>query len=180
MVGIVREVDDQQLRPRHQVPAGVVDVGQQLRAVGDFQQDGVGGRHRHGVQMGRIGRGRHNRRVARPHQRQAHVAEPLLRSQAGDHLALRIEPDAVLLEVLGGHLAPQAEDALGGRIAVVLRVAGGLGQLLDHQVLRRVAGIAHPQVDHVGARPALLVHQLVDLARTDTAAAGEPARPLRS
>ena len=50
-----------------------------------------------------------------------------------------------------------------GAVAVVLRVAGGLGQLLDDHVLRRVAGIAHPQVDHVVARAALFVHQLVDL-----------------
>ena len=100
-----------------------------------------------------------------PDQRQTHMAEPLFRSEAGNHLPLRIEPDAVLLEVLGGRLAPQAEDALGGRIAVVLRVAGGLGQLLDDQVLRRIAGVAHAQVDHVGARPTLLVHQLVDLGK---------------
>ena len=144
------------------MPAGVVDIRQQLLAVGDFQQNRIGGRHRHGVQMGRIGRRRHNRRVARPHQRQAHVAEALFRAEAGDHFALRIEPDAVLLEVLRRHLAPQAENALGGRVAVVFRVAGGLGQLLDDQVLRRIAGIAHAQVDHVAAGPALLVHQLVD------------------
>ena len=48
-------------------------------------------------------------------------------------------------------------------VAVVLRVAGGLGQLFDDQVLRRIAGVAHAQVDHVVAGPALLVHQLVDL-----------------
>ena len=110
-----------------------------------------------------------------PDQRQTHVAESLFRPEAGDHLPLRIEPDAVLLEILGGRFAPQAEDALGGRIAVVLRVAGGLGQFLDHHVLRRVAGVAHAQVDHVGAGPTLLVHQLIDFGEQ---VRRQPANPL--
>ena len=58
-------------------------------AVGHFQQNRIGGGHGHGVQMGRIGWGGHDRRVARPDQRQAYVAEPLFRPQAGNHLPLR-------------------------------------------------------------------------------------------
>ncbi len=66
----------------------------------------------HGVDVDRkVGR-RHDRRVARPHQRQAHVAEALLRAEADDHLVVGVEPHAVLLEVLAGHLAAQIGDAV--------------------------------------------------------------------
>ncbi len=98
-----------------------------------------------------------------PKQRQAEVAETFLRAQAGDQLPLRIEPHAMLAEILGGHLAAEAEDARRLAIAVVLRVSGGLGQLFDHQVLRRIGRIAHAQVDHVVARTAFFVLQPVEL-----------------
>ena len=144
------------------MPAGVVDIGQQLLAIGDFEQNGVGGRHCDGVKMGRIARRGDNCRIARPDQRQAEVAEPFFRAEADSDFPLRIEPDAVLLEILRGHFAPQPEDALGGGVAVAFRVAGGLGQLFDDQILRRIGGIAHAKVDHIAARPAFFVHQLVD------------------
>ena len=137
---VVREVDDQQLGPR-EPDAGrcsrCSDRSFSLSATSS--RIALAGRHGDGVQMGRIVRGGHDGRVARPHQGQAHVAESLLRSQARDQFPLRIEPHAILLEVLGGHLAAQAQNALRLGIAVVLRVPGGLGQLLDHQVLRRIA-----------------------------------------
>ena len=75
--------------------AGVIDVGQQLFGLGHLQQDGVGRGQGDGVQVGRIGGGRHDGRVARPQQGQAEVAEALLRAQADDHFPLRVQPHAV-------------------------------------------------------------------------------------
>ncbi len=103
------------------------------------------------------------------------MAESFLRPQADDQLPLRVEPHPVLLEVLAGHLAAEAQNALRLAVAVVLRVAGGLGQLLDHQVLGRVGGVAHAQVDHVVAGPPLLVLQAVDLGEQ---VGGQPPHPL--
>ncbi len=142
--------------------ASVSDVGEELFAVGDIQRDGIARGQHHGVGVhGKIRR-RHDGGVAGAHQGQAHVAEPLLGAEADDHLPLGIEPDAVLLEILGGHLAAEIQQAQRLGVSVVLGVAGGLGQLVNDQILRRVGRVAHPQVDHVVAGPPLLVHQPVD------------------
>ena len=116
-----------------------------------------------GVEVGGIGGCRHDGRVAGAHQGQAEVAEAFLRPQADDHFPLRVQADAVGLEILGGHFPPQAEDAHGLAVAVIFGVAGGLGQLFDDQVLGRIGGVAHAQVDHVVAGAAFFVHQAIDL-----------------
>ena len=143
--------------------AGVIDVGQQLLGVGHFQQDGICGRQGDGVEVCGIKWGGHNGRVARPDQRQAQMAEPFLGTEAGEHFPLGIEVYAVVFEVFGRHFPPQAEDAHGLAIAVVFGVSGGLGQLVDYQVLGWIGGVAHAQVDHVVAGATFLVHQAIDL-----------------
>jgi hypothetical protein len=95
----------------------------------------------------------------RPHRRQAHVAEAFLRADRDDHLALGIEPHAELLEILGGDLAAKVQNAVRLAVAVIVRIAGGLHQLLDDDVLRRLAGVSHTEVDHVLPPLPLLVQK---------------------
>src|SRR5205823_2205107 len=80
--------------------------------------------------------------------------------------AFGVEPHAELLEVFGGDLAAEIQDAVGLAIAVVVAVASGLGQLFDHQLVRRLAGIAHAQIDNVLPFLPLLMQEGVD-ARQD-------------
>ena len=97
-----------------------------------------------------------------PSMRQAQVAEAFLRADRGDDLGLRVELDAVLVLVFLGHLLAQAGDAVADAVAVVARVDGRLAELVDDALGRGVGGVAHPQVDDVDARHALLVLHLVD------------------
>jgi len=55
---------------------------------------------------------------------------------------------------------------------VVFGVAGRLGQLFDHQFLRRIGGIAHPQIDHIVACAAFFILQTIKLGKQ---IGGEPA-----
>jgi len=57
----------------------------------------------------------------------------------------------------------QPRDAFGGRVAVGARAACGLDQLVDHMLGRRQIGIAHAEVDDVGAACARLGLQAIDL-----------------
>ena len=101
----------------------------------DFERDHVARGQRDRVHVDRKVRRRHDRRVARPHHRQAHVAEAFLRAEADDHFLVGVEPHAELLEVLRRHFAAQVGDAVRLAVAVVARVAGRLGQLLDDELL---------------------------------------------
>ena len=77
--------------------------------------------------------------------------------------AFGIEPHAEFaLSTCWPLRAADWHDAQRLAIAVVARVAGGLGQLFDDQFLGRIRGIAHAQVDHVVAGPPLLVLERVD------------------
>jgi len=90
------------------------------------------------------------------------VAETLFRSEADDHFRIGVEPHAIPFEVLAGHLASKIDDTARRTISVVLRVPSRLGQLVDHQRIGRIGGIAHAQVEHVVTGPALFVQQVID------------------
>jgi hypothetical protein len=77
------------------------------------------------------------------------MGEPLLGADGRDRLRLRIELDVVALAVPGRDRLAQAGDALGGRIAVVARVARRFHQLVDDVLGRGLVGVAHPEVDDV-------------------------------
>src|SRR5213078_4901593 len=53
--------------------------------------------------------------------------------------------------VIAGLGPAQPADSLGGGVAVGARLAGGLDQLLDDVARGRQVGIAHAEVDDVGA-----------------------------
>ena len=146
------------------VLAGVGHVVQERLGLADVERDHVARGEHHRVDVDRKRRRRHDGRVARAHQGQAHVAETLFRAEAGDHLAIGSQADAVLLPIAGRDFLAQILDAVGNRIAVIARIGERLGEFVDDQRIGRVGRVAHPQVDHVDAGDPLLILELVDLA----------------
>ena len=151
---VVRVVEDQDLGPGEQALADPRDVGEERLRVADVERDHVGRGQGDGVDVDREARRRDQRRVARPEQGQAHVAEPLLRADRGDDLVVGVEAHAEPLLVLRGDLAAEVVDARRDAVAVVLRVARRLAELVDDPGLGRVGRVAHAQVDDVDARRA--------------------------
>ncbi len=101
--------------------------------------------------MDRIGRIGHDDDVARRGDRLRDVGEAFLRAERGDDLRFGIELHAEAARVISGLGAAQPGNSLGRRIAVGARLADGLLQLLDHVRRRRQVGIAHAEIDDVGA-----------------------------
>ena len=112
--------------------------------------------------IGGIGREHH---VAGRGDRLRHIGEALLRAQRDDDLRLGIELHAETTGVIAGLGAAQAGNALGGRIAVGARLADRLDQLVDDVLGGRQVGIAHAEVDDVGAGGAGLSLERVDLLK---------------
>ena len=75
---VVRVVDDDKFRTRKEVLAGVGNPLQKLLRVAAVQGDDVAGSQHDGVNVDRKTGRRHDRRIARPHQSQAKVAEAFL------------------------------------------------------------------------------------------------------
>ena len=111
----------------------------------------------------RIGRVRHQDHVARRGDGLRHVGEAFLRAERGDDLRLGIELHAEAALVVGGLRAAQAGNALRRRIAMRARLGDRLDQLVDDVLRRRQVGIAHAEIDDVGAARAGRRLQPVDL-----------------
>ncbi len=155
-----RHHDDPWLRPRV-----VPRLGQALEEVGPGAQRhlaDVGAGQQRAVDVDRIGRGRHQRGVARLQQRPHQVREPLLGPDGVDHLGLGVELHAEPPQVEVGERLAQLRDAPARGVAVVAGVVHGLGQLLDRHVGRGEVRVAEAQVDHVGAGSPGLDLQRVD------------------
>ena len=158
-----RIADDQHGRRRRGVrhrpaDAGQIVLGRQRRHVADHPAG-----HDEAVGVDRIGRVRADDHVAGRGQGLGEVGEALLGAQGGDHLGVGVQLHAEAAVVVAGHGAAQADDALGGRIAAGLGVAGGLDQLVDDVLGRRHVGIAHAEVDDVDALGAQARLEAVDL-----------------
>src|SRR5207248_3328739 len=82
------------------------------------------------------------------------VGEALLGADGGDDFAIGVEFDAVATFVFERNFAAQVVEAHGDAVPVIARILGGLGEFFDDEVGRRVDGVAHAQVDDVGARAA--------------------------
>src|SRR5262245_13056281 len=118
----------------------------------------------------------YNGSVTWAHHCQAHVTEPFLGSKRRDDLFIGIQPHAVLAVVSRRHVASQIEQAAICRIAMVARVARSLTEFVDDSLVRSIIRVSHSQIDDIGARPAFLIHQFVDLGKE---VSREPAYPLR-
>ena len=108
-------------------------------------------RHQEAEGVDRIARVGHQHHVAGRGDRLRHIGEAFLGAQRGDDLGLGIELHAEAALVIGGLRAAQAGNAARGGIAVGARLADGLLDLLDDVGRRRQVGIAHAEVDDVGA-----------------------------
>ncbi len=124
--------------------------------------DGAAG-HQEAEDVDRIGRIGNDDDVAGRGDRLRDVGEAFLGAERGDDLRFGIELDAEAARIIGRLRAAQPGYALGGRITVGARLADGLLQLLDDMRGRRQIGIAHAEIDDVGA--AVAGHRLgaVDL-----------------
>ena len=129
------------------------------------------------IWIGKLGAGT-KRRIARPEEGQAHVAEALLRADRGDDFLVGIEADAETRFVALGDLAAQVVNAGRGTVAVVARIARGLAKLVDHPIFRRIGGIAHSQVDHVDPVAPFAILELVDFAEQVRRKVADPRRNL--
>ena len=117
--------------------------------------------------MDRIARIGNQHHVARRRDRLRDIGEALLRAEGRDDLRLRVELDAEAPIVIGGLRPSQPGDPLGCRIAISPRPADGLLELLHDMGRGRQVGIAHAEIDDVGARIARgrlgAVHLLEDV-----------------
>jgi hypothetical protein len=99
----------------------------------------------------RIGRVRAQHDVAGRRDRLRHVGEAFLGAERRDDLRIGIELHAETARVIVGLRAAQAGNAARGGIAMRARVLTTSHQLVDDGFGRRQIGIAHAQVDDVGA-----------------------------
>ena len=141
---IVRIVQHQNPRPREKVLGDHLDTLEELLIVAQGDADDVALGQGDGVDVNEKRRVGHNGRVARPHQRKAHVRKAFLRADGRDHLGGRIEVDAVQPLVLAGQFAAQIENADRLRVTAVARIEGRLAELGHDRPGHRVVGVAHP------------------------------------
>ncbi len=120
-------------------------------------------RHQEAEGVDRIGGVRDQHDIARRGDRLGHVGEALFRAEGGDHLRLGIELDAEPARVIAGLRAAEARDAFRGGVAVGARLADCFDELVDHMLGGGQIGIAHAEIDDVGAAGASLRLELVDL-----------------
>ena len=127
-------------------------------------------------EVNRIRRRRHDRRVAwldeHPHQ----MGETLLRADRRDRLRLGIELDAEAIPVQVADRLAQLRDAAARRVAVVVRLRGCLGELLDRHCRRGEVGVAEAKVDRRRPRRAAAPASTARSPRTRTAGASGTRR----
>ena len=111
----------------------------------------------------RIGRVRHQDRIARRVIAEARLASPSLDPSVATTSVSGSSADIEAAAVIGGQRAPQPGNALADRIAMRARVLHRLDQLGDDMRRRRAVGIAHAEVDDVLAGAARLRLGRVDL-----------------
>ena len=107
--------------------------------------------HQETEDVDRIGRVRNDDDIARRGDRLGDIGETFLRAERGDDLRLGIELHAETARIIGGLGAAQPRNAPRRRIAVGARLADDFLELLDHVRGRRQVGIAHAEIDNVGA-----------------------------
>ena len=146
-------------------PADVPGLVQALERVdagrhGHLPQVGAG--EQRPVDVDRVARAGHDRRVARLEQRPHQVREALLRPDRVRDLRLRVELDAEPARIQRGDGLAHPRDAARERVAVVARQPRRLGELLHRDLRRGDVGIAEAEVDDVHAAAARVDLQLVD------------------
>ena len=129
----------------------------------DLQRADDAARHDEAEGVDRIGRVRAQDHVAGRGDRLRHVGEAFLGTERRHDLRVGIELHAEAAGIIVGLGAAQAGNAARGRVAMRARVAHDLAQLVDDGLRRRQVGIAHAEIDDVGAARAGAGLQPVDL-----------------
>ena len=160
---VVREREDEQLGLRPGELRRLLQPPEEVSIGGQRNRSQVAVRDDDRVRVDRIGRVRDEGAVAGLQHRQRQVRHAFLGADGGDDLGVRVQLDVVAVAVPLRHRHPQPRDAAGGRVAVVLRILGGLDELVDDVLGRRHVRIAHAEVDHVlAARPRLRLEVVDD------------------
>jgi hypothetical protein len=100
-------------------------------------------------EVNRIGRRRHDRRVAGLDEHPHHVSEPFFGPDRCNNLRLRVDAYAEPPRVELGNGLPQPRYPAAGGVAVVGRLGRRLGELLDDCGRRGNVRVAEPEVDDV-------------------------------
>ena len=160
---IGRKRDHNRDRLRDRMLDGVFDGAEEVGAVarGQLADGDAGDDEAEGVD--RVRRIWHQHHVARCGDGLRHVGKAFLAPERRHDLGLGIELHAEAAFVVGGLGAAQARYALRRRIAVRARLVDRLNQLVDDVLRRRHVGIAHAEVDDVGAARPRRRLQPVDL-----------------
>ena len=146
---VVREREDDHLRPRPRVLPGLEQVLEEvvLRTEADVADLRAG--EERPPDVDRVRRARHHRGVARAEEHPHEVREALLGADRRAGLRLGVELDAEAASVEVGDREPELRDAAAHRVAVVARVLDRLAHLVDRDRRRREIGVAEPEVDDV-------------------------------
>ncbi len=107
--------------------------------------------HQESEAVDRVARVGTEHHVAWRGDRLGHVGEAFLRADGDDHLAVGIDLHPEAAAVIGRLGAAKPADSARGGIAVGVLAPGRLGQLLDDMRRSRQIGVAHPEVDDIGA-----------------------------
>ena len=153
------EREQQQLGLRPGATHRLLEVGDEVAIRCQRHGPQVAARDDHGILMDRVGRVGTQDDVSRPDRHQDEVGQPLLRTDRGDRLLVRVERDPVPPLVPLGDPGPQVRQAPGRRVAVVARVVRRLADLLDDMARRRKIRIPHAEIDDVLAGPSRRRHQ---------------------
>ena len=159
---IVREREDEHLGLGPRQPNRLREAGEEVVALHQRHRAQVPVRDDHRVRVDRVRRIRHEHAVAGLKDREREMRHALLGADRRDGLRLGIELHAVAIAVPRGHGTPEPRDPLRGRVAVVLRIARGLDQLVDDVLGGGLVGIPHPQIDDVLAPSSRLRLEVVD------------------
>ncbi len=108
-------------------------------------------RHQEAEHVNRIGRIGNDDDIARRGDGLGDIGETFLRTQRGDDLGVGIELHAEPARIIGRLGAPQSRYSLRRRITVGARLADHFLELFDHMGGRRQIGIAHAEIDDIGA-----------------------------
>ena len=138
-------------------------AGMKLQVRLDLERTDDAARHDEAEGVNRIGRVGAQDHVARRGDRLRHVGKTLLGAQRRHDLGVRIEFHAEAARVVIGLGAAQARNASRGRIAMRARIAHHFAKLVHDRLRRRQVGVAHAEVDDVGAARAGAGLQPVDL-----------------
>ena len=157
---VVRERDDHDPRRGLRGADGVLDAGQQV--VAEAGVTTVAPARRGRDQVDRVARARHDGAVAAVEQHPHQVGEPFLGADRADDVRLGVEPDAEMALVALADGLAEVRQAAARRVAVVHRLGGRLGELLDRDRRRGDVGIAEAEVDHVAPVAPQLAFQLID------------------